>query len=185
MAKAPGGPPVFIYGLMAEFHTPDEVVAAARRVRQAGYRKVDGYSPYPIEELSEALDLHHSPLAKIVLLGGVLGGLAGFLLQYWSSVVAYPLNIGGRPFNSWVSFIPVTFETTILFAALSAVLGMLALNRLPQPYHPVFNVPSFALATRDKFFICIEATDPRFDPVETKRFLETLPGQSGVYEVEQ
>jgi hypothetical protein len=169
---------------MAEFHTPGEVVEAAERVHAAGYTRVDGYSPYPIEELSEALYLHHSPLPGMVLAGGILGGLAGFGLCYWSSVVEYPMNIGGRPLNSWVSFIPVTFETTILFAALTAVLGMLALNGLPEPYHPVFNVPAFALATRDKFFICIEAGDPKFEKEATRRFLESLPAVSGVYEVE-
>jgi hypothetical protein len=173
-----------IYGLMAEFHGPHEVVEAARRVRQAGYTRIDAYSPYPIEALSEALDLHHSPLAKLVLAGGALGALAGFGLCYWSSVIAYPLNIGGKPFNSWPAFIPPTFETTILFAAGTAVLGMLALNGLPEPYHPVFNVPSFALASRDKFFVCIEAKDPKFDREGTRRFLESLPEQYGVHDVE-
>lgn len=179
--RAPGTPP--IYGLMAEFHTPTEIVAAAHHVHEAGYRKVDAYTPYPIEEVSEALELHHSPLPKLVLAGGILGCLVGYGLQYWSSVIEYPMNIGGRPFNSWVSFIPATFETTILFAAGTAVLGMLALNGLPEPYHPVFNVPSFALATRDKFFICIEATDPKFDRTGTRKFLESL-GTTEVYEVE-
>jgi hypothetical protein len=179
--RIPGTPP--IYGLMAEFHTPVEIVTAAHRVHEAGYRKVDAYTPYPMEEVVEALELHHSPLPGMVLAGGILGGLAGFGLCYWASVIEYPMNIGGRPFNSWVSFIPPTFETTILFAALTAVFGMLALNGLPEPYHPVFNVPSFALATRDKFFICIEATDPKFDRVDTRRFLEGL-GTTEVYEVE-
>lgn len=172
-----------IYGLLAEFHTPAEVVAAARGVREAGYRRVDGYSPFPIEELSEALHFHRSHLPKIVLGGGILGALAGWGLEYWSSVIAYPLNIGGRPFNAWPAFIVPAFETTILFAAGSAVLGMLALNGLPQPYHPVFNTPSFALATRDRFFICVEATDPRFDRAETRTLLKRL-GASEVSEVE-
>jgi hypothetical protein len=172
-----------IYGLLAEFHTPAEVVKAARGVREAGYRRVDGYSPFPIEELSEALHFHKSHLPKIVLGGGILGAFAGWALEYWSSVIAYPLNIGGRPFNAWPAFIVPAFETTILFAAGSAVLGMLALNGLPQPYHPVFNAPSFALATRDRFFICVEATDPRFDRRETRTFLESL-GASEVSEVE-
>ena len=171
------------YGLMAEFHTPAEVVEAAEKVHAAGYRKADAFSPYPIEELSEALGYHHSPLSMIVLGGGITGALAGYGLQYWSQVIEYPMNIGGRPFHSWPSFIPATFETTILFAALSAVFGMLALNGLPQPYHPVFNVPNFALASRDKFFIVIEHTDPKFDAVETRRFLEGL-GASLVSEVE-
>ena len=172
-----------IYGLLAEFHAPAEVVEAAQRVRDAGYRKVDAYSPYPIEELSEALDFHRSPLPKLVLGGGVLGLLAGFGLEYWASVIEYPLNIGGRPLNSWPAFIVPAYEMTILFAAATAVLGMLALNGLPEPYHPVFNVPSFALATRDRFFICIEATDPRFDRRETRSFLASL-GASEVSEVE-
>jgi len=175
-------PPV--YGLMAEFREPGQVVVAAYLVREHGFRKVDAYTPYPIEELAEALEFHRSPLPKLVLGGGILGALSGFGLCYWCSTIAYPMNIGGRPFNSWVSFIPPTFETTILFAAGTAVLGMLALNGLPEPYHPVFNVPAFALAMRDKFFICIEATDPKFDLEATKRFLQGLPEVSAVHEVE-
>ena len=173
-----------LYGLMAEFHAPAEVVAAARAASDAGYRRMDAYSPYPIEELSEALHFHHSRLPLIVLLGGLTGLVAGYALQYWSSVIEYPMNVGGRPFHSWPSFVVPTFETTILFAALSAVLGMLALNGLPEPYHPVFNVPSFALATRDRFFLCIEATDPKFDEMETRKFLESLTGVEAVAEVE-
>jgi len=172
-----------IYGLLAEFHSPAEVVAAARRVKEAGYKKVDGYSPYPIEDLSEALHFHHSPLPAMVLAGGITGLIAGFGLEYWASVIEYPLNIGGKPFFSWPAFIPAAFETTILFAAGTAVLGMLAINGLPEPYHPVFNVPSFALATRDKFFLCIEADDPSFDLAETRKFLEGL-GATEVSEVE-
>jgi len=172
-----------MYGLMAEFRTPADVVAAALRVKEAGYSKVDGYSPYPIEELSEALHFHHSPLPAMVLTGGIVGLLVGIGLEYWASVIEYPLNIGGRPLFSWPAFIPPAFETTILFAAGTAVLGMLALNGLPEPYHPVFNVPGFALATRDKFFLCIEATDPRFDAAGTREFLESL-GASQVSEVE-
>ncbi len=172
-----------IYGLMAEFHTPAEVVGAAHRVREAGYTKVDAYSPYPIEELIEALHIGRSQLPKLVLAGGILGALAGWALEYWASVIEYPMNIGGRPFDAWPAFIVPAFETTILFAAGTAVLGMLALNGLPEPYHPVFNVPSFALATRDKFFIAIEATDPRFDRAGTAKFLQGL-GASDVREVE-
>jgi len=178
--RPPGTPEVF--GLMAEFHTPEEVIVAAHEVHAAGYRNVDGYSPYPIEELAHALGIHHSPLPRLVLAGGIGGLLAGWGLEYWASVIEYPMNIGGRPFNSWPSFIVPAYETTILFAAGVAVLGMLALNGLPEPYHPVFNVPSFALASRDKFFICIEARDPRFDRTATRKFLETLSKE--VYEVE-
>jgi len=163
-----------IYGLMAEFADPAAVVAAAHRVRAAGYRKVDAFSPYPIEELSEALEFHKSKLPLLVLMGGAAGLVGGYGLQYWTSVIDYPMNIGGRPFHSWVAFIPPTFETTILVAALTAVLGMLALNGLPEPYHPVFNVPRFALASKDRFFICIEADDPKFDHDQTWAFLATL-----------
>jgi ActD protein len=181
--SAPSAPAERLYGLMAEFHGPAEVVAAAHAVHEAGYRRVDAYTPYPIEELTEALDLHHSPLPKLVFAGGTTGLLAGFGLAYWASTIAYPMNIGGRPFNSWVSFIPPTFETTILFSALTCVLGMLALNGLPEPYHPVFNVEAFALASRDKFFICIEAADAKFDREETRKFLRGLADVSAVHEV--
>ncbi len=163
-----------IYGLMAEFDNPNAIVAAARRAYEEGYRKMDAYTPFPIEELSEAIGFHHTRLPLVVLIGGILGGLGGYFLQYWVSVIAYPLNVGGRPLHSWPAFIPVTFESTVLIAALSAVLGMLALNGLPKPYHPVFNVKSFALATRDRFFLCIEAGDPKFNAAATRRFLETL-----------
>jgi hypothetical protein len=173
-----------LYGLMAEFHAPADVVAAARAAREAGYRKLDAYSPYPIEALAEALHFHHSHLPLIVLIGGLTGCLAGYGLQYWASVIEYPMNIGGRPFHSWPAFVVPSFETTILFAALSAVLGMLALNGLPEPYHPVFNVPSFALATRDRFFLAIEAADPKFDETHTKAFLQGLEGVTAVTEVE-
>jgi hypothetical protein len=169
---------------MAEFSDPQEVVAAARKVHEAGYRKVDAFSPYPMEALSEALDLPHSRLPLLVLLGGVAGLGAGYGLEYWASVIEYPLNVGGKPFHSWPAFIPPAFETTILFAALTAVLGMLALNGLPEPYHPVFNVPTFALATKDRFFICIEASDPMFDPDRTWSFLLSL-GPRVVSEVDQ
>jgi hypothetical protein len=163
-----------IYGLMAEFDNPNSIVTAARRAYEEGYRTMDAYTPFPIEELSEAIGFHHSRLPLVVLVGGIMGGLGGYFLQYWASVIAYPLNIGGRPLHSWPAFIPVTFETTVLVAALSAVLGMLALNGLPTPYHPVFNVKRFALATRDRFFLCIESADPKFDRVATRRFLESL-----------
>jgi len=177
----PPKPPIF--GLMAEFADPSAVVAAARKVREEGYTRVDAYSPYPMEELSEALGFHHSKLPLLVLIGGVSGLFAGIGLQYWVSVIEYPLNIGGRPFASWPSFIPPAFETTILFAAFTAVFGMLALNGLPQPYHPVFNVPSFALASKDRFFLLVESTDPRYDHDETWSFLVRL-GARVVSEVE-
>lgn len=163
-----------VYGLMAEFESPPQLLAAVRRAREAGYRKMEAYTPFPIEELSHEIGHEHSALPWIVLTGGVVGALAGFGLQYWSSVIAYPVNIGGRPFNSWPSFIPVTFECTILLAALSAVLGMLALNGLPMPHHPVFNVERFEHASRDRYFLCIQARDPRFDRQATRKFLESL-----------
>jgi len=173
-----------IHGLMAEFAEPEEIVEAAGRAREAGYVRMDAYTPFPIEALASQLG-HRSRgrLPKIVLAGGILGGLFGYLFQYWAAVVAYPMNIGGRPPHSWPSFVPVTFETTILCAALAAVVGMIALNGLPMPYHPVFNVERFGLASRNRFFLCIEAADPRFDPAGTRKFLEGL-GAVGVYEVE-
>jgi len=163
-----------VYGMMAEFDSPTALVNAAKAAREKGYRKLDAYSPFPIEALSEALHLHKNKLPLIVLLGGILGGLSGYLLQYYVTVVYYPLNIAGRPLHSWPAYIVITFELTILFAALSAVLGLLALCGLPMPYHPVFNVPRFAQASRNRFFLCIESTDPLFDRDRTSEFLETL-----------
>ncbi|HVG18198.1 MAG TPA: DUF3341 domain-containing protein [Blastocatellia bacterium] len=172
-----------LYGLMAEFESPTDIVAAARRAYEEGYRRMDAFSPFPIEELSEAIGFHRNRLPLIVLIGGVLGCVGGFALCYWASVHAYPLNVGGRPLNSWPAFIPVTFETTILVAALSAVFGMLALNGLPQPYHPVFNTPRFELASRNTFFLLIEARDPRFDLEAPRAFLDGL-GSREVIDVE-
>jgi hypothetical protein len=163
-----------IYGLMAEFENPTALAAAARHVREKGYRKVEAYSPFAIEEVNEALGLHHNRLPLIVLCGGIVGGLTGYLMQYYLAVVDFPINIGGRPLHSWPSFIVITFELTILFAALAAVLGLLGLCGLPMPYHPVFNVARFALASRDRFFLCIEARDPLFDRHDTAEFLSTL-----------
>ncbi len=163
-----------IHGLMAEFDNATDLVAAAHRAHEAGYRRMDAYSPFPIEELSEAIGFHHTNVPLVVLIGGLLGGLSGFLMQYWISAINYPENIAGRPLNSWPAFIVVTFEMTILGAALFAVLGMLALNGLPMPYHPVFNVERFAFASKDRFFLCIEARDPRFDRKATEEFLRSL-----------
>ena len=163
-----------IYGVMAEFDNPSALVSAARAARAKGYRKLDAYSPFPIEELTDALHLHKNKLPLIVLAGGVIGGLTGFFLQYWIAVIYFPINIAGRPLNSWPSFIIITFELTILFASLSAVLGMMALCGLPMPYHPVFNVPRFSAASRNRFFLCIEAADPLFDRARTSEFLGTL-----------
>jgi hypothetical protein len=162
------------YGLMAEFPSADALIAAAHEVHEAGYQKVDAFTPYPIEAVSEALGLPRSKMPIIVLIGGLLGGLGGYMLQFWSQVIRYPMNIGGRPIHSWPSFIVPTFECTILGAALAAVVGMIAINGLPMPYHPVFNVPRFALASRDRFFLVIEAEDPKFDSAATRSFLAGL-----------
>jgi hypothetical protein len=172
-----------LYGLMAEFDGPDDLLEAARRVYEEGYRRLDAYSPFPVPGLAEAIGFRRTRLPLLVLLGGIAGGLGGYFLQYWIAAIDYPINVGGRPLHSWPSFIPVTFELTVLVAALAAVLGMLALNGLPMPHHPVFNVPAFELATRNRFFLCIEAADPKFDGVGTKRFLESLKPR-GVFEVE-
>ncbi len=163
-----------IYGLLAEFSSAGELVTATRAARKAGFTKIDAYSPLPLEELFEALGLHKSRLPLIVLIGGIVGACAGYGLAYWTSVIDYPINVGGRPFHSWPAFIPITFETTVLFAAFSAVLGMLALNGLPQLYHPVFNVSRFAVASKDRFFLLIEAVDPEFDYDKTWSFLTKL-----------
>jgi Protein of unknown function (DUF3341) len=172
-----------LYGVMAEFDNPEMLRAGAERAHAAGYRRMDAYSPFPIEGLAEVIGFKRTQLPLIVLIGGILGGIGGFYLQYWTSVIDYPMLIGGKPYNSWPAFIPVTFETTILGAALAAVLGMLGLNGLPMPYHPVFNVERFALASRDRFFLCIEAADPKFDADGTVEFLRSL-NPSSIHEVE-
>jgi hypothetical protein len=171
------------YGLLAEFKQEEDLVRAVYGARDAGYRRFDAYSPTPIEGLSEEMGFHDTGLPMLVLGGGIAGCLGGFFLQYYLSVINYPINIGGRPLNSWPSFIPITFEMTILAAALTAVLGMLALNGLPMPYHPVFNVSRFAFASRNRFFICIRAADPLFDRKATREFLESFDPH-GVYDVE-
>jgi hypothetical protein len=163
-----------LYGVMGEFATPEELIHAVEKVREAGYRRLDAYAPFPVEGLSEALGLKRNLVPAITLLGGLAGGLGGFCFQYWVAAITYPMNIGGRPLNSWPAFIPVTFELTVLGAALSAVFGMLALNGLPQPHHPVFNVPRFTHASTDRFFLCIEAHDPKFHLAETARLLQSL-----------
>ena len=176
--------PVHIYGVIAEFDNPGDLIAAARRAREAGYRKLDAYTPYPIHELTEALALPRTRLPIIVFAGGALGFAVALGMQWFAAAVHYPLNIGGRPLASWPSFVPITFELTVLFAAFAAVLGMLGLNGLPMPYHPIFNAPRFVLASRDRFFLCIEAKDPLFDVEKTSRFLATLKARV-VSEVEE
>ncbi len=162
------------YGLMAEFDSAKELVAAAHKTHAAGYQKLDAYSPFPIEGLAEAIGFHKNRVAFVVLIGGILGGLSGYLLQYWVAAITYPTNIGGRPYHSWPSFIIVTFEMTILFAGLSAVFGMLALNGLPMPYHPVFNVPEFRKASESSFFLVVFSSDPNYDAARTREFLHGL-----------
>jgi len=167
-----------IYGTMAEFASAQDLVVAARRTHEAGYRKIDAYSPFPVEELADAIGFHKNNVALVTLIGAIIGGLSGYLMQYWIAVISYPVNVGGRPYHSWPAFIIVTFEMTILFGAIFAVFGMLALNGLPMPYHPVFNVPRFVLASKDRFFLIVFASDPKYDVVDTRQFLQGLEPRS-------
>ncbi len=173
MAHSTKTAPAF-YGLMAEFDSAQALFDAAKKVGDAGYTKTDAFSPFPIHGLHEALGFKERLVAPVVFVGGITGVAAGYGLQYWTQVMDWPMNIGGRPYHSWVSFIPVTFEVTILLSAFAAVFGMLALNGLPQPYHPVFNAPRFNRATQDGFFLAIEAEDPKFDATATRNFLSSL-----------
>jgi len=172
-----------IYGLLAEFENTELLLEAAHQTHQSGYRRIDAFTPFPVEGLAEAIGFRSTRVPLIVLIGGLIGCLGGFFLQVYPNVFGYPLNIGGKPYYSWPSFIPITFELTILCAALSAVLGMLALNGLPTPYHPVFNVSRFQLASRNRFFLCIKARDPLFDLEKTKKFLKDLKAHE-VFEIE-
>jgi hypothetical protein len=161
-----------LHGVVAEFSTPDGLVSACKKAYADGYRRMDAYTPYPLEEAADAIGFKKTQVPLLTLMGGILGGLSGFMLQYWVHVLAFPLNVGGRPLNSWPSFVIITFEMTILFAGITAVVGMLVLNGLPQPYHSIFNHPRFTAASRDRFFLCIEAADPKFDLEQTTRFLQ-------------
>ena len=163
-----------LHGVVAEFDTPEAVIGAANRAREAGYKKMEAYTPFPVTGLDEALGMTNTRLGWVVLLAGITGGLTAFAMQYYANAIFYPLNIGGKPLNSWPNFIVITFECTILFAAFTAGLFMLARNGLPQPYHSIFNTPNFGAATRDHFFLCIEASDEKFDPEEIGEFLQTL-----------
>ena len=163
-----------LYGLLAEFHRPEELVAAARAVHEAGYRRIDAYTPFPVHHLPEAIGFRRTRMPLVVLVGGILGCAGGYLMQYWMNVVDYPLNIGGRSLHSWPAFIPITFECTILLASLAGVLGMLALNGLPRPHHPLFSIPQFDRASTDRFFLCVEADDPLFHPDTTRTLLASL-----------
>ncbi|MGC2542215.1 MAG: DUF3341 domain-containing protein [Candidatus Sulfotelmatobacter sp.] len=167
-----------IYGIMAEFDSAQALVDAARQTHQAGYQKIDAYSPFPIEGLADELGFHKNAVPLVVLIGGIIGGLTGYLMQWWMAAVDYPINVGGKPPHSWPAFIVITFEMTILFAGVSAVLGMLALNGLPMPYHPVFNVPRFAMASKDRFFLIVFSSDPKYNPAGTRSFLEGLGPRS-------
>jgi hypothetical protein len=160
-----------LYGLAAEFETPTALVQAVRQAREAGYARMDTYTPFPVEGLPDALGFRRTKMPMLILIGGITGAISGFALQYYCAAVSYPIDVGGRPLNSWPSWIPVTFELTILIASLTAVFGLLALCGLPMPYHPLFHVPRFSRATRDAFFLCIEAADPRFDRTATREFL--------------
>jgi hypothetical protein len=163
-----------VYGLMAEFDSAQELVAAANKAYAEGYKKMDAYSPFPVEGLAEAIGFHKNRVSLVVLIGGLIGLISAYSLQYWVATITYPTNVGGRPYHSWPSFIIVTFELTILFGGLSAVIGMLALNGLPLPYHPVFNVPEFAKASDNKFFLVVESSDPNYDAARTRNFLSGL-----------
>ena len=172
-----------LYGFLAEFDSPEALKEGVRAARLEGFRKFDAYSPFPVEGLADDMNLRRSPVPMITLAGGVIGFLTAAVMQYYSSVIAYPINIGGRPLDSWPSFVMVTFELTVLFAGLSGALGMLAINGLPKPHHPLFNVTRFERVTQDGFFFCIEATDPMFHPERTWQFLEGLKPE-GIYAVQ-
>ena len=170
------------YGVMAEFDSAQAIVDAARRTVAQGFTKVEAYTPVPIEELNDVIHKKRTMLPTISLLGGLAGMATGFALQYWAAAIEYPMNVGGRPHASWTAFVVPSYELTILFSALATTIGMIALNGLPQPYHPVFNAPRFSLASSDKFFLVIETIDAKYDADRTPRFLHEL-GAKGVYDV--
>jgi hypothetical protein len=163
-----------VYGLLAEFETADAVLDAARQAYRAGYREMDAFTPYTVEGLAAALGAAPSRMPSLVFLGGLAGGAVGFFMQYWAMAVDYPINSGGRPYNSWPVFIPIAFEVLVLIASFSAFFGMLFLSGFPRLHHPLFAEPRFARASQDRFFLCIEATDPRYDERGTRDFLAGL-----------
>jgi hypothetical protein len=163
-----------LYGLVAEFADPQELVAAASAAANAGYTHMDAYTPFPVEGLAEALRKHHSWIPLIFLLGGLIGGCGGYFMEYYAAVLSYPINVGGRPLHSWPAFIPVTFELTVLISALSGFVGVLVSMGLPRLNHPIFNTPGFKAVTEDKFFLCLEACDPQFRLSSAQQFLESL-----------
>ena len=177
-------PTTALHGVMAEYDTGQALVDAARQTMTHGFTRVEAYSPVPIEELNDIIHKRRTILPKLVLAGGLTGMATGFALQYWASVIAYPMNVGGRPMASWTAFIVPSYELTILFSALTAAIGMIVLNGLPQPYHPVFNVDRFSMASSDKFFLVIESKDPKFDQQAASTFLRGT-GAKGVYPVEE
>ena len=166
-----------IYGLMAEFNSAEELLRAAKKARLEGYKKMDAFTPFPIDGLTEALGKKKSLVPFLVFLGGAFGCLGGFFMEWFANVIHYRINSGGRPYNSWPAFIPITFELTILFAGFTALFALIFLNRQPQLYHPVFNAPNFERASLDKFFLCIESNDIRFDSRKTADFLKGLGAQ--------
>lgn len=173
-----------LYGIMAEFREPEQLVAAAQAAYNTGYRKMDAYSPYQVEGLADAIGFHKTRVPLVFLLAGIAGGLTAYIMEWWSAAISYPLNVGGRPFHSWPAFVPITFELTILFSAVIGFIGMFAMNGLPRPYHPVFNAPDFKLASQTRFFLCIEAEDHAFNASEVSAFLHSL-GAMQVSEVEK
>ncbi len=171
-----------LHGLMAEFVDEHGYVSALRRLKLAGFTRMDGYSPFPVEDAPEVMGARRTRIPLIMLIAGIIGGVTGYLLQYWAAGIAYPINVGGRPYNSWPYFVPITYELVILFSSFAGLFGMLLLNGLPKPYHPAFNVPEFARATQDRFFVVVEAGDPKYEYEGTRRLLEELaPGR--VYDV--
>jgi hypothetical protein len=162
------------YGVLAEFETGDAMAHAIEKAVSAGYTHLDGYSPYPVGEAADALKFPKSEMGPVMFIGGLTGACAGFIMQYWANTWGYSLNIGGRPYFSWPSFVPITFEMMVLTTALSGFFGLLAICGLPRYNHPLFNSKAFDRASRDRFFVCIEATDPKFNLAETRAFLNDL-----------